>query len=110
MSTNTASPKKPAPPKITIKGESKIPRPKKPLTRLMLDSPEAGRVCVAGTFNDWKPQSLESNNDGVWSIALNLTPGTYEYLFVVDDHWLPDPACIEARANPHGGENSVLHV
>ena len=78
--------------------------------RLSLHRPEAHTVCLAGSFNDWQPDHLQSDAEGEWSIELSLPPGDYEYLFVVDDSWQPDPACAECRPNPFGGENSVLHV
>jgi 1,4-alpha-glucan branching enzyme len=78
--------------------------------RLSLHSPEAHTVCLAGSFNDWQPDHLQSDAEGEWSIELSLPPGEYEYLFVVDERWQPDPAGTESRPNPFGGENSVLHV
>jgi 1,4-alpha-glucan branching enzyme len=80
------------------------------LIRLSLHSPEAHTVCLAGSFNDWQPDHLQCDAEGEWSIELSLPPGDYEYLFVVDERWLPDPAGAESRPNPFGGENSVLHV
>jgi 1,4-alpha-glucan branching enzyme len=78
--------------------------------RLSLHRPGAHTVCLAGSFNDWKPEHLQNDAEGVWSIELTLRPGDYEYLFLVDECWQPDPACSESRPNPFGGENSVLNV
>lgn len=78
--------------------------------RLSLHCPEAHTVSLAGSFNDWQPDHLQSDAEGEWSSELSLAPGDYEYLFVVDERWLPDPECAEGRPNPFGGENSVLHV
>lgn len=78
--------------------------------RLSLHRPEAHTVCLAGRFNDWQPDHLQSDADGEWSIELSLPPGDYEYLFLVDDRWQPDPTCPESRPNPFGGQNSVLRV
>lgn len=77
--------------------------------RLGLRCPLGRAVCVAGSFNHWQPTALQRDGDD-WRIELKLPPGEYEYLFVIDDRWLPDPACTEGRANPFGGENSVLRV
>jgi 1,4-alpha-glucan branching enzyme len=79
-------------------------------TRLSLHCAEAHNVSIAGSFNDWQPSPLQGDGAGGWSIELNLPPGDYEYLFVVDECWRPDPACAEGRPNPFGSENSVLHV
>jgi 1,4-alpha-glucan branching enzyme len=78
--------------------------------RLSLDWAQARNVSLAGSFNDWQPSPLQGDGSGRWSVELSLAPGDYEYLFVIDDCWLPDPACAEGRPNPFGGENSVLHV
>ena len=72
----------------------------------------ASKVCVAGTFNDWKPQQtpLQRNADGEWEIALSLAPGDYEYRFVADEQWMDDPLACRHVANTFGGENAVVHV
>ena len=79
---------------------------------LQLVEPAAKRVYVAGSFNDWKPEStpLAPLGDGRWKGQLTLGPGRHEYLFVVDGKWLPDPNAKESVQNPFGGRNSVLTV
>ncbi len=75
-----------------------------------LHSPQACNVSIAGCFNGWQPSPLRRQDNGHWHIELSLLPGVYEYLFVVDGEWLPDPACDDGCPNPFGGENSVLRV
>lgn len=79
---------------------------------LKLRAPAAKEVFVAGSFNGWQVGAtpLRPAKGGEWQGELNLTPGRYEYLFVVDGTWLPDPAAREAAPNPFGGLNSVLSV
>jgi hypothetical protein len=48
--------------------------------------------------------------DGRWEGDLAVGAGRYEYLFVVDGQWLPDPNAKETVQNPFGGRNSVLTV
>ena len=48
--------------------------------------------------------------DGNWAKELALSPGRYEYLFVVDDTWVPDPAATEIVPNPFFGVNAVVIV
>jgi 1,4-alpha-glucan branching enzyme len=69
-------------------------------------------VCVAGTFNHWQPEAktLHSSGVGHWWKETALAPGSYEYCFVVDGEWIPDPLARESVANPFGGRNSVLTV
>ena len=74
--------------------------------------PHTGSVCIAGSFNTWHPSAtpMESTGTGLWTADLSLPPGTYQYLFVVDGHWKPDPKCQELVENEFGGVNSVLRV
>jgi 1,4-alpha-glucan branching enzyme len=74
--------------------------------------PQAKKVCVAGSFNGWKPDTtpLVNTGDGSWVAKLTVKPGRYEYLFVADGEWLPDPKARESVQNPFGGKNSVIIV
>jgi 1,4-alpha-glucan branching enzyme len=80
--------------------------------RFEFTHPTAKTVCVAGTFNHWQPEAktLHSSAAGNWWKETNLAPGTYEYCFVVDGQWIPDPQAKETVANPFGGKNSILTV
>ena len=79
---------------------------------LELVKPGAKCVCVAGSFNEWKPEAtpLTARADGRWVGNLTVKPGRHEYLFVVDGQWVPDPNAKETARNPFGGHNSVLLV
>ena len=76
--------------------------------------PEAQSVHVVGTFNDWRPSSIEledQDHDGVWRATLVLPAGTYEYMFVVDgERWVPDHLAERLVADDFGRENSVVIV
>ena len=56
-------------------------------------APEAKSVVLAGSFNGWNAAAnhMKKGKDGVWSTTVNLLPGTYEYLFIVDGEWKTDP-------------------
>jgi 1,4-alpha-glucan branching enzyme len=86
----------------------------KPASRISLElvKSEAKEVYVAGSFNGWVPQKspLSHAGNGRWVGDLAVGPGRYEYLFVVDGQWLPDPNARETVDNPFGGKNSVLLV
>jgi 5'-AMP-activated protein kinase regulatory beta subunit len=82
-------------------------------------APDAQSVFVAGTFNDWQPDAtpMMRDDDGVWTAALALSPGRYEYKFVVDGQWCCEPGCEhEYRGcpkcvpNEFGTMNRVLEV
>ena len=74
--------------------------------------PEAREVFVAGDFNGWNPQShqLKKSFNEKWQVSMTLTPGRYEYRFLVDGKWLNDQTCRELNPNPYGSENCVLTV
>ena len=80
--------------------------------RFKFAHPTATTVCIAGTFNDWQPAAkpMRSTGVGQWWKETNLPPGDYEYCFVVDGQWQPDPLARESVPNPFGGQNSVLKV
>jgi 1,4-alpha-glucan branching enzyme len=81
------------------------------LVRFVLVNPDAKQVALAGDFNGWQSEALTAApSGGVWSVALPLTSGRYEYAFVVDgERWIADPSLPTAR-DEFGGEHSVLHV
>jgi chromosome partitioning protein len=77
-----------------------------------IEAPEAGRVAVLGDFNLWK-EPIELNDDdkdGIWTAIARLDPGTYQYKFLVDDSWRPDPYNPVAVDDTQGGRNSVVVV
>ncbi|MGB6220038.1 glycogen-binding domain-containing protein [Haloferula sp.] len=56
---------------------------------------KAKSVFLAGTFNDWNPESipLKFATNGKWSTRLDLAPGRYEFKFIVDGQWCCEPGC-----------------
>ena len=93
---------------------SKPPRQRKPSRiRLEFIDPMAESVCLAGTFNDWRPGATPMIHLGAgrWVKDLALPPGVYEYSLVVDGcNWMTDPRASETIRNPFGGWNAVLRV
>ena len=74
--------------------------------------PQAGKVCISGSFNQWSAQSHCLEKDGqTWSIEIPLAPGRYTYLFVVDDTYpKSDPGALLTEESGFGTNNSVLTV
>ena len=70
---------------------------------------QAHEVCIAGTFNDWRPATAPMINvaPGEWVKDLTLPPGRYEYRFVVDGQWRTGPAASECVPNGYGDCNCV---
>lgn len=77
-----------------------------------LHAPEADKVFLAGTFNDWNPEArpLRRDRSGNWKTWMSLPPGKYEYRFIVNGEWLEDPDCEERRTNEFGAFNSVVSL
>ena len=74
--------------------------------------PTAQRVTLCSEFNGWSPDAtpLQRQADGHWETTVALAPGRYQYKFVVDGRWIPDPLARENVPNPHGTLNSVVEV
>lgn len=72
---------------------------------------KAKSVQLKGEMNAWNP--VNSNfvyKDGVWSWTVDLNPGKYQYLFVIDGKEMLDPANDVKIDNSIGGFNSLLEV
>ena len=53
---------------------------------------------------------MRKEGDGEWKATVSLPPGRYEYRFIVDGHWVSDPAAKESVHNTFGSTNSVVTV
>ncbi len=81
--------------------------------RLMLLQPEAHSVSVAGDFNGWNPSetTMDRSDGGVWTTTIQLKPGRYQYMFVIDgEKWIADPLAKEDAGDGFGSNNAVLDV
>lgn len=70
-------------------------------------------VGVAGSFNDWRPQAtpMRRADDGSWSVTVELPPGAYQYLFVIDGSaWVADPAAARTLEDGFGRRNSLVVI
>jgi len=113
-STAVKSPTPPVAEPANVKVAAATPEPMPRVSHVSFElvKPGAKQVCVAGSFNGWKPERspLVPLGDGRFVGDVTVDPGRYEYLFVVDGQWLPDPKAKETVQNPFGGTNSVLTV
>ena len=73
-------------------------------------APDAQSVQLAGDFNSWDTNThpLKKASNGLWKKTLNLSPGRYEYRFLVDGQWQNDPQCESYIPNPFGEDNCVI--
>ncbi|MEW6558111.1 MAG: alpha-amylase family glycosyl hydrolase [Elusimicrobiota bacterium] len=76
-------------------------------------------VFIAGEFNGWNPKATRMQKEEreerrekreEYFVKLELSPGKYQYKFVVDGNWLSDPENPETTPDGFGGKNSVLVV
>jgi hypothetical protein len=74
--------------------------------------PDAKQVLLGANFNDWarNATTMERKEGGRWKTTLSLTPGRYQYKFIVDGQWMPDPLARENVFNEYGTLNSVVEV
>jgi chromosome partitioning protein len=81
--------------------------------RFRLERPGARAVSVAGSFNNWRANVTflkGPDEKGSWRASVKLPAGEYEYRFIVDGEWLPDPVNPEFVLSPFGGRNSLVRV
>jgi 1,4-alpha-glucan branching enzyme len=81
-------------------------------TEFTLLAPGAQKVQLAGNFTNWdqKPLAMRKLKSGQWKKTVALSPGTYEYRFLVDGQWWDDPNCAARVANGLGSENCLRVV
>ena len=84
------------------------------VVEVVFSAPQAAAVTIVGDFNSWNPQRTQlvrSNHEGLWRARLRLTPGIYQYSFVLDGKtWVSDPGAKTSLADGFGGHNSVIIV
>ncbi len=71
------------------------------------------KVYIAGDFNAWNHREKELCDDdgnGLYQVAVELEPGTYEYKFHINDSWCVDPENPKFNQNSMGTLNSVIIV
>ncbi len=75
------------------------------------EAPQASAVFLAGEFNGWSDATDPlTNAAGVWTLVMDLAPGSYQYKFVVDGTWAADPTNANTTDDGFGGQNSLLKV
>ncbi len=81
-------------------------------TEFRLYAPQAKKVVVAGTFNNWDTKKLTAKKDskGNWVVKVSLAPGKHEYKFFVDGSWANDPNCGSCIPNSFGSHNCTIDV
>lgn len=61
------------------------------VTFYLKNNQSARSVFLAGSFNNWSPNGTAmKKTDSGWIADVSLTPGKYEYKFIVDGNWIVD--------------------
>jgi hypothetical protein len=77
----------------------------------LADHPDARKVFLAGSFNDWNKRSLKMSKTATgWVMPMFLKEGTYAYKFVVDGEWITDPDNPVVRPDGAGNFNSFMAI
>jgi hypothetical protein len=72
--------------------------------------PDAHKVTVAGSFNNWNIDNIPLQKKGKgWEAKLYLRDGTHTYRFWVDGEWYTDPANPTKVKDKDGHTNSVIN-
>ncbi len=92
-----------------VKTKQKIERRR---VTFSLEAAKAGEVILMGDFNDWnlKKHPMKTDGNGVWNKTVIISPGKYEYKFLVDGQWKEDPQNDQTCPNCFGTQNSVLNL
>ncbi len=88
-------------------------RAKRRRIRFSFRAEPGSRVALAGTFNGWDPDKVllkDRTGKGDYERTVLLAPGHYEYKFVVNGTWHPDPENPNWVHNDFGTLNSVLDL
>jgi len=93
----------------TVKSKKKIKRKK---VTFSIDFSGANEVILMGDFNNWNPKKhvMKRDKNGLWSKAVLLPPGSYQYKFLVDGQWREDPKNNQTCLNCFGSYNNILNL
>jgi hypothetical protein len=80
-------------------------------TLFLVPAPGAESVTVLGNFNGWTATPLDDpDGDGIWTAAIDLPPGRYEYAYLVDGRWWGQDPLADEYVRSFGEYNSVRYV
>ena len=71
--------------------------------------PNAGKVYLSGSFNDWSTNQIPmQRTDSGWVARARLKPGKYAYKYIVDGKWKEDPNNRSRELDGANGHNSII--
>lgn len=79
-----------------------------------LYAPQARSVALIGDFNGWGSTAevkLKPAANGMWSVAVSLPAGRYQYAFLLDgQRWVTDPRAERRVNDDFGRQNAVITI
>ncbi|HXQ29774.1 MAG TPA: glycogen-binding domain-containing protein [Gemmatimonadales bacterium] len=79
------------------------------LTRVRFNLANAQSAAIAGDWNAWHPEPLQSAGNGVWERNVTIAPGLYHFSLLVDGVWIVPPG-VPRVDDGFGGVVGVLDV
>lgn len=71
----------------------------------------ATSVVVVGDFNNWEATALaDEDGDGIWMTTIPLSPGRYEYGFLIDGRWWGEDPRADEHIQSFGEYSSVRYI
>ena len=96
-----------------VVASSVVPAGDREAVRFELVAPQASRVSLVGSFNEWNPRAtplVRDASSGKGIVSVRLPPGRHGSAFVVDGDVTADPAAPRAADDDFGSKNSVVLV
>jgi hypothetical protein len=77
----------------------------------VLPALNAEHVAVVGDFNAWEGTPLsDQDQDGIWTANIPLSPGRYEYAFIIDGRWWGQDPLADEYVQSFGEYSSVRYI
>ena len=77
----------------------------------VLPALDAKNVAVVGNFNAWEGTALsDPDGDGIWTASIPLSPGRYEYAFIIDGRWWGQDPLADEYIQSFGEYSSVRYI
>ena len=77
----------------------------------VLPAMDATNVAVVGNFNAWEGTDLsDPDGDGIWTASIPLSPGRYEYAFIIDGQWWGQDPLADEYIQSFGAYSSVRYI
>jgi chromosome partitioning protein len=78
-----------------------------------MDAPANADVQIAGDFTSWQLETLDLETlqgKKLWRKVFYIKPGSYQYKYMIDGQWIPDPNNGRTVSDNYGGANSLIEV